>query len=117
MRGSSGEPEYEFIDAEYAAVPKQDEAPTVTQMCEWLDVSRSGFYDWRSRPESETEKSREMLKLMVKALFEANNDEYGYRRVHAALVRGGVSVMTSLSASSCASWAWCPASPGRGGAR
>jgi hypothetical protein len=25
----------------------------------------------------------------MKALFEANNAEYGYRRIHAALVRGG----------------------------
>jgi hypothetical protein len=24
------------------------------QMCKWLEVSRSGFYDWKSRPESET---------------------------------------------------------------
>ena len=83
---------YAFIDAEYAAVPKQDEAPTVTQMCEWLGVSKSGYYDWRVRPESETEKRREVLKLMIKAIFEYNNEEYGYRRVHAVLVRGGVSV-------------------------
>jgi hypothetical protein len=40
---------YEFIDAEYAdhdsataAVP----APTITQMCTWLEVSKSGFYEW-----------------------------------------------------------------------
>jgi hypothetical protein len=30
-----------------------------------------------------------MLKLKVKALFEFNNEEYGYRRIHAELVRGG----------------------------
>ena len=34
-------------------------------------------------------KRRELLKIKVKALFEANNAEYGYRRIHAALVRGG----------------------------
>ena len=58
-------------------------------MCKWLEVSRSGFYDWKSRPESETAKRREILKLKVGALFEANNGEYGYRRLHAALLRGG----------------------------
>jgi hypothetical protein len=26
---------------------------------------------------------------MIKALFEANNEEYGYRRLHQALVRSG----------------------------
>jgi len=58
-------------------------------MCAWLEVSRSGFYDWRSRPQSATAQRRELLKIKVKALFEANNAEYGYRRVHAGLVRGG----------------------------
>jgi putative transposase len=58
-------------------------------MCKWLEVSRSGFYDWKSRPESATAKRRELLKIKIKALFEANNGEYGYRRMHRALVRGG----------------------------
>jgi len=58
-------------------------------MCRWLEVSRSGYYDWKTRPESETTKRREILKIKIKALFEANNEEYGYRRMHQALVRGG----------------------------
>jgi putative transposase len=83
---------YEFIDAECAAVPTEGETPTVGQMCAWLEVSTSGFYDWRKRPQSETGRRRELLKIKIKALFEANNEEYGYRRLHAALVRGGESV-------------------------
>jgi transposase InsO family protein len=43
------------------------------------------------RPESEAEKRRGILKLKIKAIFEYNNEEYGYRRVHAVLVRGGES--------------------------
>jgi transposase InsO family protein len=58
-------------------------------MCRWLKVSRSGYYEWKTRPESATARRRELLKVKVKALFEANNEEYGYRRVHQALVRGG----------------------------
>jgi transposase InsO family protein len=80
---------YEFIDAECAALPPEGGAPAVVQMCEWLGVSKSGFYDWRSRPQSEAARRRELLEIKVKALFEANNEEYGYRRIHAALVRGG----------------------------
>ena len=83
---------YEFIDAECATVPAEGDAPAVVQMCEWLGVSTSGFYDWRSRPPSEAARRRELLKIKVKALFEANNEEYGYRRIHAALVRGGETV-------------------------
>jgi putative transposase len=31
----------------------------------------------------------ELLRIKIKALFEANDGAYGYRRLHAALVRGG----------------------------
>lgn len=83
---------YEFIETECALVPEQGRAPTVEQMCTWLDVSKSGFYEWKKRPPSPTSQRQEMLKLKIKALFEANNAEYGYRRLHAALVRSGESV-------------------------
>lgn len=83
---------YEFIDTECVSVPTEGEAPTVEQMCTWLAVSKSGFYEWRKRPQSKVEQRRELLKIKIKALFEANNDEYGYRRLHAALVRGGETV-------------------------
>ena len=90
--GASVTEKYEFIDAEYAILPAEGDAPAVVQMCEWLGVSKSGFYDWRNRPESETAQRWELLRIKIKALFEANNAEYGYRRIHAALVRGGESV-------------------------
>jgi putative transposase len=82
---------YSFIVAEYAETPGEDAgaAPTIVQMCGWLGVSKSGYYDWRSRPLSASGKRRELLKVKIKALFEANNEEYGYRRMHRALVRGG----------------------------
>jgi hypothetical protein len=37
---------YEFIDAEYATSAA---APAITRMCAWLEVSKSGYYEWRSR--------------------------------------------------------------------
>ena len=82
---------YSFIDAECAYVPEDDAdtAPSIVQMCEWLGVSKSGYYEWRSRPQSAAGERRELLKIKIKALFEANNEEYGYRRMHQALARGG----------------------------
>jgi len=80
---------YEFIDAQYASSSGEENAPAITQMCGWLNVSPSGYYDWRSRPESDTAKRMKLLKIKIKALFYANDEAYGYRRVHAALVRGG----------------------------
>ena len=83
---------YGFIDAQYASSSDGENAPTIVRMCEWLEVSRSGYYDWLSRPESETAKRMALLKIKIKALFYANDEEYGYRRMHAALVRGGEQV-------------------------
>jgi putative transposase len=80
---------YSFIGAEYAMPARAGTAPAIVQMCEWLGVSKSGYYDWRTRPESAAARRRELLKLKIKALFEFNNEEYGYRRIHAVLVRGG----------------------------
>jgi transposase InsO family protein len=81
---------YSFIDAECARTPAgPGDAPAVVQMCGWLGVSKSGYYEWRSRPQSAAAERRELLKMKVKALFEFNNGEYGYRRMHAVLVRGG----------------------------
>jgi putative transposase len=89
---------FEFIDAEYAVLPAggAGHAPTMMQMCTWLEVSKSGYYEWRSRPESAAAARRELLKIKIKALFEANDETYGYRRIHAALVRGGEQVSDEL---------------------
>ena len=82
---------YQFIDAGYAGLSAADAgpAPTIVQMCRWLGVSKSGYYEWRSRPQSAAARRRELLKIKIEALFEANDGTYGYRRLHAALVRGG----------------------------
>ena len=53
---------YEFIDAQYASAPA---APAIACVCKWLGGSKSGYYDWRSRPESATAKRREELRLLV----------------------------------------------------
>jgi transposase InsO family protein len=89
---------YAFIDAEYATARAEGttDAPTITQMCIWLKVSKSGFYDWRGRPASLTAKRRELLETKIAALFAASGGTYGYRRLHAALVRGGEQVSDEL---------------------
>ena len=73
---------YEFIDAEKANYP-------VYCMCEWLEVSKSGFYEWRDRAPSETEKRRKELKTVIQFIFTESDGTYGHRRVHAELARLG----------------------------
>ena len=64
--------------------------PSVVKMCIRMEVSRSGFYEWRNAPESATAKRRGILALYVKKSFDDSDDTYGYRRVHADLAAWGV---------------------------
>ena len=65
-------------------------------MCRMLNVSRSGYYEWKGRSLSVTAERRERLKLMITSIFEANHGVYGYRRIHAVLVRSGEQVSDEL---------------------
>lgn len=62
---------------------------TITQMCRWLRVSASGYYEWRDRPASFTVQRRKWLTMLVKEAFEDSDETYGYRRIHAQLARWG----------------------------
>ncbi len=73
---------FEFIDAE------KDNYP-IRKMCAWAGVSKSGFYEWLDRPASATARRREDLKALIEAIFADSDGTYGYRRIHAELVRGG----------------------------
>ncbi|WP_373294410.1 IS3 family transposase, partial [Nonomuraea glycinis] len=73
---------YELIDAEKAH-------HAIARMCAWLEVSRSGYYEWRERPASATAQRRTLLTALVAEIFADSHETYGYRRVHAALRRRG----------------------------
>jgi putative transposase len=107
---------FEFIDAEYAAYQESGErhVPSIVKMCGWMEVSRSGFYEWRSAPESATAKRRGELALIVKKSFNESDGTYGYRRVHADLADWGAaagpelvrSVMRELGLEPCQPRPW-----------
>jgi transposase InsO family protein len=73
-----------------------EKAYPVAFMCTMLEVSRSAYYDWKDRPLSLTARRRERLAAMITAVFEANHGTYGYRRVHAVLLRSGEQVSDEL---------------------
>jgi putative transposase len=82
---------FEFIDAQHAAQTTNTESALSTvKMCVLLGVSRSGLYEWRTRPASATAERREELKALVRTSFDDSDGTYGYRRVHADLVARGV---------------------------
>jgi putative transposase len=83
---------FEFIDAQHAG-DTTNTAPALStvKMCVLLGVSRSGFYEWRTRPASATAERRGELKALISKSFDDSDGTYGYRRVHADLVAWGVS--------------------------
>ncbi len=107
---------FEFIDAEYAAYQESEDehVPSIVKMCRWMEVSRSGFYEWRNVPESATAKRRGELALIVRKSFDESDGTYGYRRVHTDLVDWEVpagpelvrSVMRDLGLEACQPRPW-----------
>ncbi|HWN60060.1 MAG TPA: IS3 family transposase, partial [Streptosporangiaceae bacterium] len=110
---------YEFIDAEYAT---RENAPAVTRMCAWLEVPKSGFYDWRSRPESATAGRRRGLALIITRIFGDSDATYGYRRIAWQLARQGTvagpelvrKIMRELGLVACQPRPWRPVTTKQG---
>jgi putative transposase len=73
---------FEFIDAQKALFP-------VEFMCEQLEVSRSGFYAWRERPESAHQQQDKQLAEEVAQAHSDSRGTYGSPRVHAELQAQG----------------------------
>ena len=70
---------FAWVQTEKATYP-------LAQLCRWLDVTRSGFYAWRGRPESTHTRDDRRLKVLVRASFEASKQRYGSPRVHEDLL-------------------------------
>lgn len=74
---------FEFIDSEKANYK-------IVKMCAWLEVSRSGFYEWRNRPASATAIRRAEISELVCAVFDEFEQRYGYRKIRVELSDRGV---------------------------
>ena len=62
----------------------------VRLLCETLDVSRSGFYAWASRPPSARARSDERVGALVKTSFLSSDRTYGARRVWHDVLADGI---------------------------
>ena len=96
--GAAVSDKYEFIAAERATHSSENsgDAPTMVRMCAWIGVSKSGYYEWLDRRPSAAARRRELLADKIRALFEAFGGTYGYRRIHAELLRAGEHVGAEL---------------------
>jgi putative transposase len=61
----------------------------VALQCEVLLVSRSGYYAWRGRGPSVTERRRVELTEQIRDVHQASRQTYGSPRVHAELLASG----------------------------
>lgn len=61
-------------------------------LCRSLQVSTSGYYAWKKRGVSDRAAARIALADRIRILFDDSDSTYGYRRIHAELVRVGVEV-------------------------
>lgn len=76
---------FAFIDAERAVFP-------VTTLCRVLEVTRTGFYAWLKRSESERSKRDRQLTVKIKAYHKASRGTYGSPRIYDDLKGEGESV-------------------------
>ncbi|QKQ25159.1 IS3 family transposase [Candidatus Reidiella endopervernicosa] len=64
----------------------------VKYMCEWLGVSRSGYYDWCKRPAAERTKEDAYLTRKIVKIHRQNRGVYGSPRIHQTLRNQGVRI-------------------------
>jgi putative transposase len=63
---------------------------TVKLLCDTVEVSRSGYYAWASRPESVRELENTRLMVRIRAIHAKSDNTYGSPRIAAALELEGL---------------------------
>ena len=66
---------------------------TVGTLCRVIEVTRSGFYAWRTsrqRAATQRESNQSRRRARVRAIFEAHKHRYGAPRIHAQLRHEGL---------------------------
>lgn len=76
----------------YAWVEAHRDLFSVSRMCRQLEVSRTGFCQWRTREPSRRSKSNARLDVQVAAIHSASRRSYGRERIHRAMHEQGIPV-------------------------
>ncbi len=69
----------------YRCIARRRNRYPVRMMCRVLKVSRSGYYDWRGRPESDRSRTDRELTGMIRRIHAESKGTYGSPRVSAEL--------------------------------
>ncbi len=73
----------------YAFIREHREAHKITRLCELLDVSTSGYYDWLDRPESQRSRENKALTKKISYFHQQSNAIYGSPKIHEDLLDEG----------------------------
>lgn len=73
----------------YTFIRENRSAHSVSMLCDVLDVSSSGYYDWFDRPMSQTALKNRQLTTKIRCFHKASNDIYGAPRIQRDLTDDG----------------------------
>jgi transposase InsO family protein len=76
----------------YAFIKSLKRDYPIIRLCEVLDVSTSGYYDWNDRPLSQRDKDNRRLTTKLHCFHKASFDIYGSPNLHKDLVEDGEQV-------------------------
>ena len=74
----------------YALIERRRGQYPLSVMCSALEVSPSGYYAWRVRPESQRSRADRQLKEDIRCSFEESRGTYGSPRIHDDLKARGI---------------------------
>lgn len=66
----------------YAWIQDRRHRYATALLCRVLNVSRSGYYDWRKRAPSHQYRQRQTIARLARQYHERSHQVYGYRKVH-----------------------------------
>jgi len=73
----------------YAFIREHRHVHDIRRLCETLDISTSGYYDWIDRPKSQRTMKNRRLVTRIKCHHQASRGIYGSPRIHQDLVESG----------------------------
>lgn len=73
----------------YAFIKDHRSKYTIIRLCEILDVSSSGYYDWLERPLSRQAQERNILLTQITTIHGEVKQRYGSPRMHIELIERG----------------------------
>lgn len=76
----------------YAFIQSNQDQHSAQLLCDVLDVSSSGYYDWRSRQASQREQDNHALLAKIRVIHQQSRERYGSPRIHKELQDDGVRV-------------------------